>query len=271
MFELSSLFLTQNRRNSIMKNKKTRSRNPFTLIELLVVIAIIAILASMLLPALNAAREKARSISCLSNLKQIGTAFLMYAGDNADNFPPNRTYGTGSKFWFYTTPDGSYLMPYLPNLKQKASSPHISIGYVGIQWSDQRVRSALSCPSISTADGVSFGGAATNPDAHATNPFVFTYGYNQHIGSKAAYRKITKYKHASKLSLIGDIKGSRSAVSYYQTWPTAYSVNYSHGDRANFVFTDGHAASKDHREVPTNPRDTWTWIWYESHFWNSEK
>jgi prepilin-type N-terminal cleavage/methylation domain-containing protein len=103
---------------------KRRSLSGFTLIELLVVIAIIAILAAILFPVFAQAREKARQSSCASNLKQLGTAVLMYTQDYDETYPTGIQQDWWDSTWYrvtasYIKNDGVFRCPSDPGLEMK--------------------------------------------------------------------------------------------------------------------------------------------------------
>lgn len=97
-FDTTMMMRDAHRREAWRKSSQCGNRPAFTLIELLVVIAIIAILASLLMPALARAKAKAHSVQCSNNNRQIGFAYHMYAEDNTDNYPAHDGWAsTGGK------------------------------------------------------------------------------------------------------------------------------------------------------------------------------
>ena len=212
----------------------------FTLIELLVVIAIIAILAAMLLPALQQARNRAKSSTCVNNLKGMGNAFQMYCTDFGGYVPPS--VGGTARGWIFGL--ALYIQPQLCRYTSKG----IPNGLIADKT--LKLTAPLSCPGAEehlAAGGeaplMSYGNnyyiAHNNADANAVKKFSqFAAPSFKFIDSDGSVLK------KSAGDNILNPKGGYCAISS-TSWPMAtgnreYSFQFRHSNRANTAFADGH-------------------------------
>ncbi len=190
----------------------------FTLIELLVVIAIIAILASLLLPALSRAKEKARAVACLNNLKQWGTATHLFAGDNQDFLPKDGTpNGTSvDEGWYIDLP----RVLGLPTYREMPWRTNATI---------DPGRSIWICPA--------------NPRRSNCNN-LFHYCLNEHVNGSGAGNqvKLSSIRQPTRVVWLFD-NGKLAAVAQQNKVHTNL-----HNRGAQFTFLDGHSARFRNRE-----------------------
>ena len=240
----------------IQAGKKIRPQY-FTLIELLVVIAIIAILASILMPALSAARERGRVATCVSNIKTIASACGSYSSDNSEFLVPEVIQCKGwngaklTDFWWY---GGLVRLKYLPfsSWQKDSDSPNKVLG-------------VLRCPSETRNT------LPDHPDSAWNSWKGSHYGFANYIGQyiygakpERYFFKVTELKMPSKNAHIGD-KGIAASAEFGVSLDEILSAS-RHTEKMNVAFVDQHVETREYTTIPVS-----SWTGYLSSPFHSRK
>ncbi len=249
-------------------------RPAFTLIELLVVISIIALMVAILLPALGAAREAARTSQCLSNSRQLGLGMVSYSAENRNTFMPMNLIGSGSGAsgnWYHEVLAKTGFLPF-------GQPQPMTAEYINQFHTTAFTQNIWRCPSVTQEEMTNNNNLFT-----VTSGWGGGYGVNEGFGTgrcglirlpaAGGGARVDMLIRPSYLWLIGDAGKPRTHVPYTtwigvrpkqdQVWvPFAGTPGEEHQPAArhikrtiNIAFADGHGATMEHSVMNTNPNN----------------